>query len=198
MTERPLVVKVGGALSHAPGALDDVGRALPRLARAQPVIVIPGGGPFADQVRRTQHALCTGEDAAHWMAILAMDQYAHLLADRLPGSRLVDDLDALREAPRGEVRILAPYRWMQRTDPLPHSWDATSDSVAAVAAGALGARELLLVKAVPGTPETLADALLPLSCPPELVVRCVTTPALLARAGLEREPPAAAASPAPH
>ena len=130
------------------------------------------------------------------MAILAMDQYAHLLADRFSGSRLADDLDALREACRGEVWILAPYRWMKRTDPLPHSWDATSDSIAVVAAAALGAHELLLVKAVSGTPETLADALLPSSCPPELEVRCLTTPALLARAEAERETPAPAAPPA--
>lgn len=197
MAERPLVVKVGGALSQVPGALDDIARALPALARSQPVIVIPGGGPFADQVRRTQHDLGASEEAAHWMAILGMDQYAHLLADRLPGTRLVDDLDALRDAQMGELYILAPYRWMKRTDPLPHTWDATSDSIAAVVAAALGARELLLVKVVSGTPETLADALFPASCPPELVVRCVTTPALLALAGAERAPPAAGESPAP-
>ncbi|HEX5817786.1 MAG TPA: hypothetical protein VFY20_02845 [Gemmatimonadales bacterium] len=197
MAERPLVVKVGGALSHVPGALDEVTRALPALARVQPVVVIPGGGPFADQVRRTQHDLGASEDAAHWMAILGMDQYAHLLADRLPGARLVDDLDALRDAQAGELYILAPYRWMKRADPLPHTWDATSDSIAAVAAAALGARELLLVKVVSGTPETLADALFPASCPPELVVRCVTTPALLALAGVERGPPEATVSPAP-
>jgi aspartokinase-like uncharacterized kinase len=197
MTERPLVVKVGGALSHVPGALDDVARALPALARTQPVIVIPGGGPFADQVRRTQHDLGASEDAAHWMAILGMDQYAHLLADRLPGARLVHELHALAEARAGDLFVFAPYRWMQRADPLPHTWDATSDSIAAVAAGELGARELLLVKVVSGTPETLGDALLPSSCPPGLEVRCVTTPGLLALAGLRHEPPEAAGAPAP-
>jgi aspartokinase-like uncharacterized kinase len=195
MADGTLVVKVGGALSPVPGALDDVARALASLARSRPVVVIPGGGPFAEQVRRTQHDLGLSETAAHWMAILAMDQYAHVLADRLPGARLADDLDALRGARIGEVSILAPYRWLRRTDPLPHTWDATSDSIAAVAAAGLGARELWLVKVVSGTPETLADALFSSSCPPGLVVRCITTPALLAHAGLGREPPAAGATP---
>jgi aspartokinase-like uncharacterized kinase len=86
---------------------------------------------------------------------------------------------------------------MQRADPLPHTWDATSDSIAAVAAGELGARELLLVKAVSGTPEMLADALLAASRPTGLAVRCVTTPALLALAGLRHEPPGAAGALAP-
>jgi aspartokinase-like uncharacterized kinase len=197
MVERTLVVKVGGALSHVPGALDDLARALPALARTRPVVVVPGGGPFADQVRRTQHELGASEDAAHWMAILGMDQYAHLLAERLPGARLVHDVEALGRARAGDLCVLAPYRWMQQTDPLPHTWDATSDSIAAVVAGALDARELLLVKAISGTPEALADALLPAVCPPGLAVRCVTTVALLALARRGYAPPAADGARAP-
>ena len=158
MAERPLVVKVGGALSHVPGALDDVARALPRLARAQPVIVIPGGGPFADQVRRTQHDLGASEDAAHWMAILAMDQYAHLLAERVPGGRLVEEPGAIAAVlSAGEIAVLAPSRWLRAADTLPHSWDATSDSVAAFVAGALDAVRLDLIKPAEGA-EAAVDA----------------------------------------
>jgi aspartokinase-like uncharacterized kinase len=141
-------------------------------------------------VRRAQREHHATEDAAHWMAILGMEQYAHLLADRIPGARLEESIDAARDA-AGGVAVLAPYRWLRATDPLPHTWDATSDSIAAVAAGALGARELLLVKVVSGTPETLADAFLPAALPPGLVVRCVTTPALRALAGLDAPPPPA-------
>lgn len=180
----PLVLKVGGALSGVPGALDEIAEALVAIASRQPVIVIPGGGPFADQVRRTQREVGATEEAAHWMAVLGMDQYAHLLADHVPGARLVDTLVALRAAARGAVTIFAPYRWMRTSDPLPHTWDATSDSVAAVVAGELDARELLLVKVVSGTPETLADAFFPNARPAGLVVRCLTTKALRALAGL--------------
>ena len=162
----PLVVKVGGALAAVPGALDAVARALPALARRGPVVVVPGGGPFADEVRRAQGELDLTEEAAHWMAVLAMDQYAMLLADLLPFARMEHDLDILRRARTGEVLVVAPYRWMRDADPLPHTWDATSDSIAAVLAGTLGARELVLVKAVTGTPEELADAFFPSACPP--------------------------------
>lgn len=189
----PLVLKVGGALSGVPGALDDVAEALVALATRRPVIVIPGGGPFADQVRRTQREVGATEEAAHWMAVLGMDQYAHLLADHVPGARLVETLDALRDTVTGSVTIFAPYRWMRASDPLPHTWDVTSDSVAAVVAGALGARELLLVKVVSGTPETLADAFLPFARPAGLAVRCLTTQALRGLAGLAPPPGAAPA-----
>jgi aspartokinase-like uncharacterized kinase len=127
------------------------------------------------------------------MAVLGMDQYAHLLADHVPGARLVETLDALRDTVTGSVTIFAPYRWMRASDPLPHTWDVTSDSVAAVVAGALGARELLLVKVVSGTPETLADAFLPFARPAGLAVRCLTTQALRGLAGLAPPPGAAPA-----
>src|SRR5690606_6777814 len=85
--------------------------------------------------------------AAHWMAVLAMDQHAHLLHGRLPGSTLVDaPADASAALDRGQVPILAPYRWLAAADPLPHSWDVTSDSLAAWIAGAVGASRLVLVK----------------------------------------------------
>jgi 5-(aminomethyl)-3-furanmethanol phosphate kinase len=44
------------------------------------------------------------------------------------------------------VAVLAPSRWMRAADVLPHSWQATSDSVAAYVAGALDAARLILVK----------------------------------------------------
>jgi aspartokinase-like uncharacterized kinase len=83
------------------------------------------------------------------MAVLAMDQYAHLLAERIEGGRLVEDPGAIAGALAvGEVAVLAPSRWLRAADPLPHSWDATSDSVAAFVAGALDADRLVLVKPV--------------------------------------------------
>ena len=46
----------------------------------------------------------------------------------------------------GKVAVLAPSRWLRAADTLPHSWDVTSDSVAAFVAGALDAARLDLVK----------------------------------------------------
>ena len=42
--------------------------------------------------------------------------------------------------------MLAPSAWLLRADPLPHSWDITSDSIAAWIARVLGTRRLMLVK----------------------------------------------------
>ena len=76
-----------------------------------------------------------------------MDQYAHLLAERIEGAALVEESGGIAGAlAAGRVAVLAPSRWLRAADPLPHSWDATSDSVAAFVAGALDARRLVLVK----------------------------------------------------
>jgi aspartokinase-like uncharacterized kinase len=146
-TAAPTVIKVGGGLSADHGALEAVGAALALAGRRHRLVVVPGGGPFADAVRDFARREPVSEDAAHWMAILAMDQYAQVLAERIPGAVLVDEPDAIGAAVGiAGVAVLAPFRWLRRTDTLPHRWDVTSDSVAAVVAGALGAARLVLVK----------------------------------------------------
>ena len=147
-----IVVKVGGGLSATPGALDAVAAALASAGGRRRILVVPGGGRFADAVRAFAQAEPLSDDAAHWMAMLAMDQYAHVLAERIHAP-LVEEPGAILAALDGAgVAVLAPYRWMRAADVLPHTWDATSDSVAAFVAGALDAEQLVLVKPVDGAP----------------------------------------------
>ena len=144
---RLAAIKVGGGLAPIPGALDLVCAAIREAGRSVPIIVVPGGGPFADAVRAFGRTHQLSADAAHWMALLAMDQYAHALVERIEGATLVEDAGSVTGAanPAGVV-VLAPSRWMRAADVLPHTWDATSDSVAAFVAGALDADHLVLVK----------------------------------------------------
>lgn len=143
----PVVIKIGGSLSRIPHALERVCAAVEGASLTCPLIVVPGGGPFADAVRSFERRLQISPDAAHWMAILAMDQYAHVLVERIKAAELVEEPGALLEAlGRGSIAVLAPSRWMRSADVLPHTWDVTSDSIAAFVAGACGATRLVLVK----------------------------------------------------
>ncbi len=143
----PAVIKIGGGLLGVPGALETVCATVGAMGRREAIVVVPGGGPFAEVVRDLGRGAGLSADAAHWMAILAMDQYAHMLAERIDGAVLVEESGAIAGAlAAGRVVVLAPSRWLRAADPLPHSWDATSDSVAAFVAGALDARRLVLVK----------------------------------------------------
>jgi aspartokinase-like uncharacterized kinase len=127
------VVKIGGSLSRRPAALRRLMATLAAQARRHTLLVVPGGGEFADEVRRADRRFGLGDTPAHWMAILAMDQYAYVLA-RLAGRAVV--VRAPREVRPGRLSVLAPSTWLRRADPLPHSWAVTSDSIGAWIAGA--------------------------------------------------------------
>lgn len=159
LRELPLtVIKLGGGLMRIPGALDLAARAIASAARRRPLIVVPGGGPFADAVRTLDAALGLSPSTAHWMAILAMDQYACVIADRLDGGCIAWEREGIREAlAAGKVPVLAPFRWMRAADVLPHSWDVTGDSIAAFVSGALDADLLVLLKPIPGGTADLVD-----------------------------------------
>jgi dihydroneopterin aldolase len=121
--------------------------AIATASRSRRLLVVPGGGPFADAVREVSCRLHLDDDPAHWMAVLAMDQYAHVVVAGLAGSVLVTDPLTIGEAlDAGHVPVLSPSRWMLDADPLPHSWDVTGDSIAAWVAGEVGARTLILIK----------------------------------------------------
>jgi aspartokinase-like uncharacterized kinase len=114
-------------------------------------LVVPGGGAFADAVRDHYRRYRLGETTAHHMALLAMDQYGCLLSDLIPDSVLVTDLlSARRAAETGQTPILLPSALLVQADPLPHSWQVTSDSIAAWVAGLARARRLILLKDVDG------------------------------------------------
>jgi aspartokinase-like uncharacterized kinase len=170
------IVKIGGGLLGKAGALDLVAEAVTAFSPGRRLLVLPGGGPFADAVRTMFRRVKIGDDAAHWMAVLGMDQYAHALAARLPGAVLVEqqvDIAAARQARR--LPVLAPYRWLRAADPLPHSWDVTSDSIAAWFAGALDARRLVLIKPAAGDTPKLVDAFFLRTLPPG-VEHLIVTP----------------------
>jgi len=96
---------------------------------------------FADAVRK----LRVDDDSAHWMAIAAMDQYGWVIVSQ--GIRAT----TLLKAPERPV-VFLPYCSMRRHDPVPHSWDVSSDSIAAWIADFLGL-DLLLLKSVDGIVE---------------------------------------------
>lgn len=145
-----VVVKVGGSLSRGAG-LKKLGRELAELGHQHRLLVVPGGGSFADTVRDYDKCYGLSNATAHWMAILAMDQYGYLLSDLIPYSQPVRDLEAAHKiAFARRVPVLLPFDLIRQADPLPHSWEVTSDSISAWVAKSAGASKLILLKDVDG------------------------------------------------
>jgi 5-(aminomethyl)-3-furanmethanol phosphate kinase len=140
---RLAVVKLGG--SHALGPhLEDWLQAI--AAEAGSIVIVPGGGPFADAVRAAQASMGFDDGAAHAMALMAMAQFGRALQSLNPCLSVTSSRSAIRRALEdGKVPVWSPEP-MARAAALPESWELTSDSLAAWLAGALRAGQLVLVK----------------------------------------------------
>jgi len=100
-------------------------------------LVVPGGGPMADLVRDIYSRGDLSQEAAHWMAVLAMEQYAYFLAD---GNPAILTREICRPKKDCGVQVLLPYQVLIENDRgLLHNWDYTSDAVAALVAAQLSA-----------------------------------------------------------
>ena len=145
-----VVLKIGGRLGRGE-KLEALCQSLTNLGRRHRILVVPGGGAFADTVRDYDARYQLSSSASHWMAVLAMDQFGHLLSELIPDSKPVRSLpSAGRVAGAGRVPVLIPFDLLWREDPLAHSWSVTSDAIAAWVAELARAPMLILLKTVDG------------------------------------------------
>jgi len=136
------VVKLGGSLAES----DALPFWLETFADAN-VVIVPGGGPFADQVRSAQQRWSFDDQTAHAMALLAMGQYGLMLKGLCPKLGIASDVGALRTSiESGRSVVWLPDLSLMNDSEIPASWDVTSDSFAAWLAERLNALNLLLVK----------------------------------------------------
>ncbi|MFN3476228.1 MAG: amino acid kinase [Candidatus Methylomirabilales bacterium] len=143
-------IKVGGSLGVG-GGLEGLMETIGRLSRHFKLLIVPGGGAFADVVRDHHRRYPLQETTVHRMAILAMDQYGYLLSDLSKRGRPAWSLREVKAILRwGGLPILLPSRLLLRSDPFKPSWDVTSDSIAAYLAGIVQAKVLILLKDVDG------------------------------------------------
>lgn len=141
-----LVIKVGGSLMGS--------RVLPRivtriawLARRRRLVVVPGGGRFADLVRNAQARFGLDDETTHRMALRGMDQYGLILAALAPRGRAVRDLNAARTAAAaGRMPVLLAACTLDDDGELERSSRLSSDAIAAAVARRLGARHIVMLK----------------------------------------------------
>ncbi|MGH8751291.1 MAG: aspartate kinase [Burkholderiales bacterium] len=149
------VLKLGGSLYASP----HLPRWLEVIARygAGRVVIVPGGGPFADGVRAAQQKWRFSDAAAHRMALLAMEQYAWMLIGMQPGLIAARTVAEIRNISSNKnIPVWLPSVMVAGNTAIAETWDVTSDSLAAWLATQLGATQLLLVK-----PELPAQSLSP-------------------------------------
>lgn len=131
-----VVLKIGGSLMDNINTitnhiLDYINNIAPEDTS---VIIVPGGGLFADCVRDVSKKYNISDESSHWMAIAGMEQYAYYIIDKTG----LQSINSLSDVTLG-VSVLKPYQILRNTDELPHGWDITSDTIGAWFAKKLGA-----------------------------------------------------------
>jgi len=139
------VVKIGGSLLGSP----ELERWLEVAAKFSDgnIIIVPGGGVFANAVREAQVLSKISDACAHRLALLAMDQFGLMLANMNPLLATASsemEIDERTWQHRGIIWL--PSKMVLNSNSIPQNWDMTSDSLAAWLAQKLGAQHLILVK----------------------------------------------------
>jgi len=113
------------------------------------IIIVPGGGEFADLVRDLQKQLKFDDRVAHRMALLAMCQYGHFLANMSPNLNIIEDIeDISSRLNKNKPLLWLPASLLNDKLEIEASWDFTSDSIALWLATQLAAVKLVLVKSI--------------------------------------------------
>lgn len=113
------------------------------------IVIVPGGGPFADVVREIQPKLGFDDRAAHAMALLAMAQFGHALTSVGGDLGLVmaeSRAEIDRALARRHIPVWSPYAMLRGAPDVPASWAVTSDSLALWLAQTIRAPQVLLIK----------------------------------------------------
>ncbi len=145
MAMTAIVLKIGGSLTQS----DAAAQLIRGLAARRPgkLLIVPGGGEFADAVRAAQSRHALGEATAHHMALLAMQMVGMILADLAPGFVIAETVDEFAAVWQRQLTpVWAPARLVLAEAAIRASWEVTSDSLAAWLAGRIGAARLVLAK----------------------------------------------------
>ncbi len=103
-----------------------------------------GGGEFANLVRKYDDEIGFSNDITHEVAINSMDILAKLMYDKLAFSELCCSLERAQNiANSGKIPIMLCSKLILEEESLKHSWEITSDSIAAFIAKELGAKLLI-------------------------------------------------------
>lgn len=140
-----LIVKLGGSLLGTP----ELQAWLDMLATQSDgrVVIVPGGGVFADAVRAAQTTGGFNDATAHHAALLAMDQYGLVLQGLQPAlTTAASELEISERSWQHRAIVWLPSRMVLADDEIPKSWEVTSDSLAAWLAAKIDAESLVLVK----------------------------------------------------
>ena len=141
-----IVLKLGGSLMHSKELVVWLENIFSRT-RDNIIIVVPGGGEFAGNIRETQRQLNFNNKIAHKMALLAMCQYGYFLTGINADIKILKNTKILRlDKNIGGSFLWLPDDLLENISEITENWDFSSDSISLWLATYLTADKLVIVK----------------------------------------------------
>lgn len=107
-------------------------------------LFVIGGGEFANLIRKYDAEIGFSEDITHETAIDSMDILAKLLNDKLAFTEISHAVEeAISISNSNKIPIMICSDILKENEPFEHSWNVTSDSIAAYIASLLDAKLLI-------------------------------------------------------
>jgi len=140
------IIKIGGSLfpENAIKLCEAIKEFNNSLQNPVKILVICGGGVFANKIRNYNTTIQFSNTANHKSAILSMDIIGTLLADKVEGFKTVKSIEKAEIIiDQGMIPVLIPSDIMEQLDPLEHSWRVSSDSIALYLSNLIKAKLLI-------------------------------------------------------
>jgi aspartokinase-like uncharacterized kinase len=136
-----ILVKIGGSL-YASAYLKQWCDQLASVHQ-QKIVIVPGGGPFADQVRDADKQWKLSAAVAHSMAVMGMQQFGLLISSINENIYLLETVNAITNK---NPAVWLPYQDVLNDCNYPKNWQTTSDSLALWLANKLSAHHICFIK----------------------------------------------------
>lgn len=147
---RRVLIKIGGSLISPSGSegLARLSEVIWDLSVDHSILLLAGGGDPVEFLRSLDHSIGMDDSNAHFAAIAGMEMNAYVLQSLLPEAFRIDEI--VESGSALSPQLFFPLDFFRKKDPLPHSWDVTSDSIALYLADQFRCDLLVLLKSVDG------------------------------------------------
>ena len=109
----------------------------------QNLIIVPGGGIFADAVREASKLNNLSENKSHFLALKSTEIFGHMIKSFEKRIHLTKSIDNFKEK-----NLWLPSKILKNEQSFINNWESTSDSVATWLYSRITSRGLIIVKSV--------------------------------------------------
>mgnify|MGYP001168134924 CR=1 FL=1 len=137
------IIKLGGSWISNP----DLKKLLFLLRKHsnQNIVIVVGGGIFADAVRYSQKYLQFDDLFANNSAIQATENFAKALHEVYPFLKITSKFSELDD---NSLKIWLPFKHLNKNNKFIKNWESTSDSIACWLATKINCKKILFIKSI--------------------------------------------------